>query len=315
MARDEGGERVDVYTRVTHKIIEAIESGSADGRWEMPWYVPQGLGYPVNAVTHEPYRGVNILSLWVESQQRGYTDPTWATYKQWQSVGKQVMKGEKAALGVVWKPWVPKDGAPEQPENEGDENRVRMFGRAFYLFNACQIEGYEPPLVSDTPVPERIGPAEAFFAGLGADIRHGGSRAFYRPGEDYIQMPPFPAFRDPIAYYATLAHEATHWTGASSRLDRDLKGRFGDESYAAEELVAELGAAFLSASLGLTPEPRPDHALYVQSWLKALRSDTRAIFSASSLAQKAVDFMHELQHVPLPQIRPVTSLPEMAPSL
>ena len=295
MAGKEDIDRVDVYTRVTNKIIEAIEAGSENGRWEMPWYVPEGMGYPVNAVTGDTYRGVNILALWVESELRGYTDANWATYKQWQSVGKQVRKGEKAAIGVVWKPWEPKDGQEQPPEGEEGANHTRMFGRAFCLFNASQIEGYEPPAAPDIPEIPRIETAEMFFASLEADIRHGGAKAFYRPSGDYIQMPPFPAFRDPVAYYATLAHEATHWTGSASRLDRDLKGRFGDESYAAEELVAELGAAFLSASLGLTPEPRPDHAMYVQSWLKVLKNDTRAIFTASSLAQKAADYMHTKQ--------------------
>ncbi|HRJ34238.1 MAG TPA: zincin-like metallopeptidase domain-containing protein [Fimbriimonadaceae bacterium] len=289
MAHKDQSDRVDVYTRVTNKILEAIEAGSSEGRWEMPWYVPEGMGYPVNAVTGDGYRGVNILTLWVESQLRGYTDPHWATYLQWQSVGKQVRKGEKAAIGVVWKPWEPKDGQEQPAEGDADESRVRMFGRAFPLFNASQIDGYEPPVAPDIPEMPRIEPAETFFASLGADIRHGGAKAFYRPSGDYIQMPPFTAFRDPVAYYATLAHEATHWTGAECRLARDLKGRFGDESYAAEELVAELGAAFLSASLGLTPEPRPDHAIYVQSWLKVLKNDSRAIFTASSLAQKAAD--------------------------
>lgn len=306
MAQFADTDRVDVYTRVTNKIMEAIEAGSSEGRWEMPWYVPEGLGYPVNAVTGEPYRGVNILSLWVESNLRGYSDSHWATYKQWQAVGKQVRKGEKAAVGVVWKPWEPKDGGTETATDGEGELRQKMFGRAFYLFNASQIEGYEPPSEPDVQEVPRIESAETFFAALGADIRHGGAKAFYRPSEDYIQMPPFPAFRDPVAYYATLAHEATHWTGSSSRLDRDLKGRFGDESYAAEELIAELGAAFLSASLGLTPEPRPDHAVYVQSWLKVLKNDTRAIFTASSHAQRAADFMHGLQ-VPDSQLEQAAS--------
>lgn len=295
MAQQYDLDRVDVYTRVTSKIVEAIESGSSGGRWEMPWYVPEGMGYPVNAITGDAYRGVNILALWVESNLRGYTDPHWATYKQWQSVGKQVRKGEKAAIGVVWKPWEPKNGEADPQPSEDDGIRSRMFGRAFSLFNASQIEGYEPPPAQDAPEVPRIESAEAFFSGLGADIRHGGAKAFYRPSGDYIQMPPFPAFRDPVAYYATLAHEVTHWTGAEARLARDLKGRFGDESYAAEELVAELGAAFLSASLGLTPEPRPDHAIYVQSWLKVLKTDTRAIFTAASLAQKAADYLYALQ--------------------
>ena len=149
------------------------------------------------------------------------------------------------------------------------------------------------PALPSLPAAERIGHAEAFFAAIGADIQHGGARACYVPSLDQIRMPPFEAFRDPIAYYATLAHETTHLTGHPSRCDRDLRGRFGDEAYAAEELVAELGAAFVCADLALTPEPRPDHAAYVASWLKVLLGDKRAIFTAAAKAQQAADWMHK----------------------
>jgi antirestriction protein ArdC len=145
------------------------------------------------------------------------------------------------------------------------------------------------------PTSERIAHAESFFEGLGAEIRHGGNRAYYQPKDDYIQLPQFEAFRDAVAYYATLAHESTHLTGHSSRLDRDLSGRFGDDAYAAEELIAELGAAFLCARLGLANEPRLDHAAYLSSWLRVLRTDERAIFTAASQAQAAVDWMEEQQ--------------------
>ena len=150
------------------------------------------------------------------------------------------------------------------------------------------------------PEVQRIDHAEAFFAALDADIRHGGNRACYVPALDQIRMPPFEAFRDPVAYYATLAHEAMHLTGHPSRCARDLSGRFGDESYAVEELVAELGAAFVCADLALTPEPRPDHAAYVASWLKVLRSDKRAIFTAAAKSQAAADWMHTQQNTASP---------------
>jgi len=170
-----------------------------------------------------------------------------------------------------------------------------VFARGYSVFNAAQVDGYEAPALPVLPEPERIGHAEAFFAALGADIRHGGNRASYLPGLDQIRMPPFPAFHDAVAYYATLAHEATHMTGHASRCARDLRGRFGEEAYAAEELVAELGAAFLCADLALAPEPRPDHAAYVASWLKVLRDDKRAIFTAAAKAQAAADWMHARQ--------------------
>ena len=176
-----------------------------------------------------------------------------------------------------------------------DRRERRFFARGYRVFNAAQVDGFTPPEVPSLPTAERIAHAESFFEGLGAEIRHGGNRAYYHPKDDYIQLPPFEAFRDAVAYYATLAHESVHLTGHHSRLDRDLSGRFGDDAYAAEELIAELGAAFLCARLGLANEPRPDHAAYLSSWLRVLRSDERAIFTAASQAQAAVDWMEEQQ--------------------
>jgi antirestriction protein ArdC len=140
-------------------------------------------------------------------------------------------------------------------------------------------------------MPERIAHAEEFFNRIGADLRHGGNRAFYTFNDDYIQMPPFAAFNDNVSYYSILAHEHTHWTAKESRCDRQLGKRFGDHAYAAEELIAELGAAFTCAHLGLSAEPREDHAQYLASWLKVLKADSRAIFTAASKAQQATDWM------------------------
>jgi antirestriction protein ArdC len=143
---------------------------------------------------------------------------------------------------------------------------------------------------------QRIERVESFFAATGAVVRHGGNRAYYSISTDHVQMPPIEAFRDAESYYATRAHETTHWTRHKSRLDRDFgRKRFGDEGYAIEELVAELGSAFLSADLDLTPEVRDDHAAYIASWIKVLKDDKRAIFSAASHAQRAADFLHGLQ--------------------
>lgn len=288
-------ERVDVYQRVTDQIIQAIEAGAET--WEMPWNSPEtAFQYPRNVATGKAYRGVNILALWASSYLSSYPEATWGTFKQWSDLGHHVRKNEKATIGVFWKQldFRQKEGTPSDTEPD-DRDTPRWVARAFPLFNAAQVEGYEPPPRPETPTFERIERAEAFFAALGADIRHGGGKACYSPEADYIQMPPFEVFRDPISYYSTLAHEATHWTGHRTRLDRDLKGRFGSEAYAAEELIAELGAAFLAADLELAPDPRPENAAYIQSWLKVLRNDNRAIFSASSTAQKAVDTLHAHQ--------------------
>ncbi len=274
----------------------------------MPWHpATDGAAprLPVNAATGKPYRGINTVVLWATAQAEGYPSAAWATYRQWQELEAQVRKGELSSPVVFWKINGPDEGedggtggrnggsAAGESGEEGRQSRV--FARGYSVFNAAQVDGYAAPALLVLPEPERIGHAEAFFAGLGADIRHGGNRACYVPGLDQVRMPSFAAFRDAVAYYATLAHEATHWTGHASRCARDLRSRFGEEAYAAEELVAELGAAFLCADLALVPEPRPDHAAYVSSWLKVLRGDKRAIFTAAAKAQAAADWMHARQ--------------------
>ena len=188
----------------------------------------------------------------------------------------------------------------EEQDDGSEEERTIPFMKAYTVFNVEQIDGlpahyYVKPEPVIDPA-ERIAHADAFFAATGADVRHGGNRAFYSNGSDHVQMPVFECFSSPEAYYATLAHEVTHWTKHKSRLDRDFgRRKWGDEGYAREELVAELGAAFLCADLALTPEPGTDHAAYIQNWLKVLKDDKRAIFSAAAHAQKAADFLHGLQ--------------------
>lgn len=286
--------RADIYQTITDRIVAAIEAGAGD--WKMPWHAQDGGAavMPTNAASGRAYRGINVVMLWAAAHAAGYPSGVWATYKQWAGLGAQVRKGEKAAPVVFWK-MLDDDEADDQDE---DGKAARFVARGFHVFNAAQVDGFEAPALPRLPEPLRIDHAEAFFAATGADIRQGGNRAFYSPGNDYIQMPPFPAFRDPVAYYATLAHEATHWTGHTDRCARDLKGRFGTGAYAAEELIAELGAAFLCADLALASEPRPDHAAYVASWLKVLKGDKRAIFTAAAQAQKAADWLHQRQPVP-----------------
>lgn len=284
----------DVYRRITDQIIAAVEAGAGD--WNMPWqHSGAETAIPLNAISKRPYRGVNVLALWAAAHVNAYPTGLWATYKQWQELGAQVRKGERSTLVVFWKFFTgERDDVDEETEQSTTEPRA-ILARGYSVFNAAQVDGFTPSDLQERPEAERIEQAERFFTSLRADIRHGGGRAFYRSGADFIQMPPFGAFRDAVAYYATLAHEVTHWSGAPTRLNRDLKGRFGDEAYAAEELVAELGAAFLCSDLRLATEPRPDHAAYVASWLKAMKNDKRAIFTASSKAQAAVDYLHSFQ--------------------
>ena len=287
----------DVYSRITDKIVADLEKGVRP--WMKPWNAEHAAGRITRPLRHngEAYRGINIIMLWASAMEQGFAAPIWMTYRQAQELGGQVRKGSKGSL-VVYANTIKKT---ETDEATGEEVEQEIpFMKGYTAFNVEQIDGLakeyyalaEPVL---DPV-ERIDHAERFFASLGADIRHGGNRAFYALQPDYVQMPPFESFKDAESFYATLGHETVHWTRHSSRLDRDFgRKAWGDEGYAREELVAELGSAFLAADLGLDLEPREDHASYLASWLEVLKNDKRAIFSAASHAQRAVDFLHARQ--------------------
>ncbi len=287
-------EKHDVYERITNQIISAIENGA--GQYRMPWHRNSADTFaPVNAASKTFYRGINVLSLWAAAEKNKYPTGYWATYRQWQDLGAQVKHGEKATLVVFWKFRDQEhEEAPEGEETKGKASRG-ILARGYSVFNAAQVDGYTIPESTEADPKQRIQDADAFFVNLNVDIRHGGNKAFYSPATDHIQMPFFSAFADPASYYSVLSHEAIHLSGAPHRLNRDLKPRFNEEAYAAEELVAELGAAFLCADLGISNEPRPDHASYVSSWLTVLKNERRAIFTAASKAQQAVDWLHAQQ--------------------
>jgi antirestriction protein ArdC len=276
-----------LFERITAQIVAAIESGP--GRYEMPWHRWGGaLGQPINAITGRPYRGANVLQLWLTAELEGYPCGRWATLRQWSAAGGKVRKSERATPVVFWKTTT---ATSDKPDDEADP-APRLIGRCYYLFNEAQVENVQPrEHVSRLSPDQRIAAAESFIAATGADIRHGGDRALYSPASDQICLPNFEQFRDPLGYYAVASHELVHWSGAKHRLDRELGGRFGAHSYAAEELVAEIGAAFIAAQLGLTLKPRDDHASYVSSWLQVLRNDSRAILTAAAKAQEAVDYL------------------------
>ena len=278
----------DVYRKVTDAIINVIEQGV--GNWRMPWHTSGKFTFsPVNAASKKPYRGINTVCLWAAAQAKGYERGEWATYQQWQDRGAQVRKGEKATTVVFWK-FANDTNETEDGETVKSGSRL-LFTRGYSVFNAAQVDGYTPKAETETPMLERIEQAETFFRNINADIRNGGNRAYYAPDSDHIQMPPFQAFTENVSYYSTLAHEHAHWTAPTARCDRQLGKRFGDNAYAAEELIAELGAAFTCAHLGLSTEPREDHAAYIQSWLRVLKADSRAIFTAASRAQQACDWL------------------------
>lgn len=289
--------KTDVYQRVTNSIVAELEKGVRP--WLKPWNAEHAAGRITRPLRANgiPYRGINILLLWDSAIIHGFTAPLWMTYKQAQELGGQVRKGEKGSL-VVYANTITKT---EQDEATGEEQEREIpFMKGYTVFNAEQVDGLPAHFYATQPQAAdpvaRIDRAEAFFAATGADIRHGGNRAYYTAAGDYVQMPPFETFREAEAYYATLAHELTHWTKAPQRIGRDLgRKRWGDEGYAMEELVAELGAAFICADLALTPEPRAEHASYIASWLKALKDDKRAIFTAAAHAQRAADYLNGLQ--------------------
>jgi antirestriction protein ArdC len=293
-------EKRDVYRKVTDQIINAIEQGV--GNWRMPWHTSGRFAFsPINVTSKKPYRGINTVCLWAAAQAKGYESGEWGTYQQWQERGAQVRKGEKSALVVFWKFANGSSESQDTSETTASSSRL-LFTRGYSVFNATQVDGYTPKVDTERPMLERIEQADAFFRAIGSDLRHGGNQAFYSPSGDYVQIPPFQAFRENVSYYSVLAHEHTHWTANADRCNRELGKRFGDNAYAAEELIAELGAAFTCAHLGLTTEPREDHARYIQSWLKVLRADKRAIFTAASKAQQAADWMMQRAGVLAPSV-------------
>jgi antirestriction protein ArdC len=243
------------------------------------------------------YHGVNVPLLWLSASAAGYDTNLWASFDQWKDRGAHVRKGEHGTMIVFFKTIErTKAGA----DGEEDIERFPIL-RCWVVFNAAQVEGYTAPAIPMPALAERLEHAERFVSGTGAVIRHGSNRAFYAPGPDHIQMPPREAFiGSPTStatesYYGTLLHELTHWCGHEMRCAREFGKRFGDHAYAAEELVAELGAAFLCAHLGIASEPRQDHAQYLASWLQILKGDKRAIFTAASKATQAMEYLRGIQ--------------------
>lgn len=275
---------MDIYKQVTDSIIAELEKDAAP--WVKPWKADSTADR--NMVSKKPYRGINRLLLGMSSMAHGYTSPIWATYKQFAEAGAQVQKGEHGTRIVFFKP------IQGKTNSEGETEPGYCVIRGYTVFNATQ---------TNLPIPEPVSPednfnpipaCEAFIDRTGANISHGGDAAFFAPSHDRIQLPNKSAFDTESSYYATAFHELTHWTGHKSRLDRNLSGKFGNPAYAFEELVAEMGAAFLCADHQIQGELR--HAGYIEHWLRACRENNKAIFKAAALSQKAADYLTSLDN-------------------
>lgn len=276
----------DVCAEITNAIIEKLETCKP---WQRPWDAIAANGAPVNAVTHKHYQGGNALHLSI----MGRGSNVWATYKQWESIGAQVRKGERSSIIVKWKEFTGRKDETGEAEETHGKRRKFLVPFAACVFNAEQVDGYTIPATATRPEPEVVTNAERVIAESGARVQWGGDKAYYSPSLDYVQMPPRAAFKSTDGLYSTAFHELGHWTGHDKRLARNFQKstRFGDEHYAVEELVAELTAAFLCGRTGVVSETREDHAAYIKSWLRVLANDKRAIFTAASAAQKAADML------------------------
>ena len=280
----------EIQAEMVNKVIALMETTGTG--WIRPWATSGGGRLPINIVSGKRYRGINVIMLGMS----GFGSNVWGTYKQWASKKAQVVKGEKSTTGIFWKPLVITE------KDTGVEKTIWML-RTFPLFNADQVDGYEAPAapeLPETPEGQPFEPLECIAEmalRIGVDYRHGGEQAFYSPSSDHVQMPETSKFigtdtSTPFeAYHSTSFHELAHATGHKSRLDRLTKSAFGDKGYAFEELVAELSAVFLSVSEGVSPAPRPDHAKYLASWLKALKAEPKMLFKAATEASKAFDLL------------------------
>ena len=285
----------DIHQTVTDRIVASIEAGTAP--WMKPWTSSGPTVRPLRS-NGQPYNGVNVLTLWLDAEEKGFSSPYWFGFQTALKMGACVRKGQKGSMIVYANKTLKTE---ENPKTGEEEVRAIPFLKQSFVFNAAQIDGlpehfYQAAQPVDHDAPDaRISRLDDFFRHTGADIRHGGGRAYYRIDRDFVQMPEYEDFQSGESYYATLAHEMTHWTRHPTRLDRDMgKKTWGDAGYAIEELVAEMGAAFLCADLGITPEVREDHAAYIASWLQVLRDDKRAIFTAASKASQAAEYLQGL---------------------
>jgi antirestriction protein ArdC len=279
----------DLYAEVTARILAELETGGAP--WIKPWSATPGANTPCNAVTNRPYSGCNVILLWM-ARAAGYRAPRFLTFKQALELGGHVRKGERGT-----KVYFVKQLEIQEDADGNAQTRLVPMMREYTVFNVDQCDGLPDSVTTGKPMrvrnlDTRDELSDRFLRSTGADIREGHGEAYYVPSRDLISMPAFEAFNGADHFYNTAFHELTHWTGHRSRLDRDLKNRFGSRNYAGEELIAELGAAFLCAEFGFDGDLR--HAGYIGHWIELLKADKRAFFTACSQASKAADYLRGL---------------------
>ncbi|WP_118976728.1 ArdC family protein [Taibaiella koreensis] len=286
---------LDIHQTVTNTIIAQLEKGTPP--WQKPWNAGLVSPYtmPKNVTTGNKYRGINIPLLWISAAAQDFTTQEWASFNQWKAQKEHIARGQKGTMIIYYDTF--------EREQDGEIKKI-PFVKTSYVFNRCQLTSYTPdaqPQPEPAPLVERIAKVDTFIANTKAIVKHGGNRAFYAPAIDSITMPFQERFIDTATrtategYYSVLLHELTHWTGHKSRCDRLGNSRFGSKPYAFEELIAELGSAFLCAELEITNAPKSDHASYIASWLQVLKDDKKAILTAASEATKICDFLQRFQ--------------------
>ncbi len=289
----------EIRTRITDQILAALSDPMKLPPWRKSWSSDKNAGHPCNVVSERRYTGINPLLLEIAAHRHGLRSKWWGTFRQWEGLGGRVQKrpanvppGQFGTSIVFCKPVSKKTTA-----ETGEECEDKFFVlRTYTVFNLDQVDGpFDHLRVGSAPLPaheieQRHEHADAVIAATGADIRHGGDRAFYSPTGDFIQLPHRRCFERVEAYYQTVGHELCHWTEHPSRLNWDRSKP--ENSYAMGELIAELGGCYLMGELGLpTGEDMTNHAAYLKSWLAGLKNDTRFIFKAAAAASRAVDHL------------------------
>lgn len=275
----------NLHAEITAKIVARLDAGVVP--WRKPWRSYGSGNMPRNAITNRPYSGANTVLLWMEAEERGYSGAKWLTYRQAKEAGGQVRKGEKGARVIYV-------GRIVKEDEKTGRDRAIAFLKSYWVFNVDQCDGLDHQLEA---LPREVNPdrrdelADEFMRSTGASIRHGESRAYYASTGDYINLPIFESFKGREEYYSTAFHELTHWTGEVSRLNRTFSKRFGDASYSAEELVAELGGAFLCAEFGFDNSTLDNSAAYIDHWCRFLTEHENAFVEAAGKASKAVDYL------------------------